>query len=68
MEKEVHTQILERPKIILIKTEDQSALITIYIDIWKKTTENQRKNKRPGNVTNTKRQDISLRIVDQSKR
>ena len=40
MEKEAHTQILERPKIILIKTEDQSALITIYIDIWKKTTEN----------------------------
>lgn len=68
MEKEAHTQILERPKIILIKTEDQSALIAIYTDIWKKTTENQRKNKRPGNVTNAKRQDMSPRIVDQSKR
>jgi len=49
---------LEEPNITTTKTGSLDALIVMYIDIWQRIAENQRKKKRLENVTNMTKWDI----------
>ena len=58
LEDKEHPWTLGSPKIILMKMENQGVSIAIYIDIWQRNVESQKRIRRQEDATNATKWDI----------